>query len=584
LEAARNYAVEAAMEATFNDRNALSNALVNFRYKGNNPVGKVLNAAAEGILPFRRTPANIVMRAAEYSPIGLAKTITADAVRVAKGKITAAEYIDNLAAGLTGTGALALGYGLAAGIFEGVRLVGKEDDEDKKRTGHQSYALEIGDTSITVDWAAPAVLPLFMGANLYSALNGDGEEVSTSAFTAFLESCATSLEPMLELSCLSSLNDLATDIRYAPEGKWLYSVAASAATSYLLQGLPTLGGQIEQTFEKEKKTVHTESSDPVVKGLQQVVGRATQKIPGLDLFQAEKVDAWGQTKEKKGAVQSVFDAFLNPAYTSTIRETEADTEITRLNGVQDEKVSPDTPAKKLSYKDKDGKQVTDRILSAEEYTALSKAQGQKQKELVESILGNSAYASLTDAQKAAAIDYAYAYAKDYARGEVLEDHPGITTKWMAQIRGDVAEGILRQVAVGTTAKYTELPIEKASFVDELLSGLWDKPREDKPDGGKYTSVRQIQQIEAIVAADSELTEKQQKLVLQDILDEKAFAKYEKVTALGYDNDDFAAIYRLYLDTEGGKGNTIRALMRQQGISYAAAKQLYEIYSKSKDTK
>ena len=236
------------------------------------------------------------------------------------------------------------------------------------------------------------------------------------------------------------------------------------------------------------------------------------------------------------------------------------------------------------YKDKDGKQVSDRILSAEEYTALSKAQGRKQKELVESILGNSAYASLTDAQKAAAIDYAYAYAKDYARGEVLEDHPGITTKWMAQIRGDVAEGILRQVAVGTTGKYTELPIEKASFVDELLSGLWDKPREDKPDGGKYTSVRQIQQIEAIVAADSELTEKQQKLVLQDILDEKAFAKYEKVTALGYDNDAFAEIYRLCLDTEGGKADTIRALMRQQGISYAAAKQLYEIYSKSKDTK
>ena len=707
LKAARDYAVEEAMKATFNDHNAFSDIFVNFRYKGNNPVMKLLNTAAEGILPFRRTPANIVARATEYSPIGLAKTIVADSGKVRNGSISAAEYIDNLASGITGTGAMALGYALAAGIIEGVRLVGNEDDEDEKRMGHQSYALEIGDISIPIDWAAPAVLPLFMGANLYATLNPESEEVSTSAFIAFLDACANTLEPMLELSCLSSLNDLLTDARYAEEGRELYAIAASAATSYLLQGLPTLGGQIEQAFENEKKSVYADSSDPFIREVQQTIGRATQKIPGIDLFQTEKVDAWGEPQEKKGVVESIFDAFINPAYDSLIEETAVDAEISRLNSVQSENVSPCTPSKTITYTGTDGTVHADKRLTSEEYSSLAKLQGQTQKQLVEDLISHEAYALLSDADKANAIRFAYAYARDIARGEVVPDHPGITTKWMAELEGDIAEGILRHVTqsdltdalssvvsswkdIGGSQKaiasleqayktFTGLPVamqgnifadsggrvkyfltakdagissetfanlyktfydidngngkasekasqwsyelekaqergiitpsqkaalkeemnfwqmipaetsrfdeltgsglsaDKASYVDELLDGLLDKPRETKPDGSNYANVRTIQQIEAIVAADKELTEAQQRQVLEDILDVKAFAKYEQVIALGYNNDEYAATYRLYLDTAGGKARTIEAFQKEFGISKAAATALYEIY-------
>lgn len=581
LEAARSYAVEEAMKATFNDRNTFSDIFVHFRYKGSNPVMKVLNAAGEGILPFRRTPANIVARATEYSPIGLAKTIIADSGKVKNGTLSAAQYIDNLAAGLTGTGVMALGYALAAGLFEGVRLVGNEDDEDEKRTGHQSYALEIGDTSVTIDWAAPSVLPLFMGVNLYRSLNLDDEEVSSSDFSAFLDACANTLEPMLELSCLSSLNDLITDVRYAEEGRVLYSIAASAATSYFMQGLPTIGGQVEQAFETEKKSVYADASDPVVREIQKTVGRATQKIPGVDLFQAEKVDAWGETQKETSVAESVFDAFINPARDSPIEETAVDAEISRLNSVQSKNVSPSTPGKTITYTGTDGTVRTNKRLTSEEYVSLAKAQGQKQRELVEGVISNSAYASLSDEEKAAAIRYAYDYARDYARGEVIEGHPGVTTKWMVGLDGNIAEGILRYVATGTTTKYTELSIEKASFVDELLDELLNAPRETKSDGSNYTNVRPIQQVEAVVGADRELTETQQRQVLEDILDEAAYGKYKTITGMGYDNDDFAASYRLYLDTEGGKTKTIKQFMRELDISYAAAKKLYEVYNPPK---
>lgn len=575
LKAARDYAVEEAMKATFNDRNAFSDVFVNFRYKGNNPVMKLLNTAAEGILPFRRTPANIVARATEYSPIGLAKTIIADSGKVRNGSISAAEYIDNLASGITGTGAMALGYALAAGIFEGVRLVGNEDDEDEKRMGHQSYALEIGDISIPIDWAAPAVLPLFMGANLYATLNPESEEVSTSAFTAFLDACANTLEPMLELSCLSSLNDLLTDVRYAEEGRELYAIAASAATSYLLQGLPTLGGQIEQAFEEEKKSVYADSSDPFIREVQQTIGRATQKIPGIDLFQTEKVDAWGEPQEKKGVVESIFDAFINPAYDSQIEETAVDAEISRLNSVQSENVSPRTPSKTITYTGTDGTVHTDKRLTSEEYSSIAKQQGQKQKTLVEDILASSAYADLSDADKAKAISYAYEYARDYARMEVLPDYPGFSSKWMAELKGDIAEGIIRKTVVGTTEKYASLPIEKASYVDDLLDSIL-------PPAGK-TYATQQQKIDAVTGADGNLTDKEQRTVLKDVLSDSAYDKFLEILELGYSNDDYADSYRIYSKEKetGGKGTkarTIAAFQKKFGISENAATTLYEIYN------
>ena len=568
LDDARLFAVKEAQEATFRDTNWLSGWISKVGRRKDTPAAvKVLS---EGVMPFRKTPANVLVRAEEYSPLGIINSLAISAKALRKGSdVTGAQVINSWAKSLTGTGIFGLGMMLQS---LGLLSAGPDEDEDKDdfetMNGWQNYAITLPDgTNFTIDFLTPAAMPLLMGAQLMQLIRDGGFSVRD------LESALTSLaEPMVQMSMLQGVNDTLENIQYADNN--LGQLLINSGLSYLTQGLTnTLAGQLERTFEGERMQTYVDKDSALPDWLQRTLGKASAKIPGWDYSQIPYINAWGEEEENPAwYVNGIYNT-LSPAYIEKGITSELTDELNRLNDAQsDINVYPTAPGKSVTYGG------TEYNLSAEEYVALAKTQGQKQKELVESILGNSAYASLADAQKAAAIDYAYAYAKDYARGEVLEDHPGITTKWMAQIRGDVAEGILRQVAVGTTEKYTELPIEKASFVDELLSGLWDKPREDKPDGGKYTGVRQIQQIEAVVAADSELTEKQQKLVLQDILDEKAFAKYEKVTALGYDNDDFAEIYRLYLDTEGGKGNTIRALMRQQGISYAAAKQLYEIYN------
>ena len=117
VKEARAYAVREAQKATYRDTNAFSQAFSELGRSirpGNNKVRKGVSLAMEGILPFRKTPANILARGVEYSPIGLMVGIKQAAFDVKSGKKTGAEAIDSISAGLTGTGLLLLGVYLAS--------------------------------------------------------------------------------------------------------------------------------------------------------------------------------------------------------------------------------------------------------------------------------------------------------------------------------------------------------------------------------------------------------------------------------------------------------------------------------------
>ena len=577
LNEGRAYAAQEALKATFNDQNALSDLIVNMRYKGNNKALQVLNLLGEGVMPFRRTPANIVVRGLEYSPVGLVRGICNAAVNVRSGKISAATAIDQIAGGLTGTGMMVLGHALASGIFGSFRLRGKVDEEEKL-TGHQSWALEIGDQSYDISWLAPSNIPLLVGANLYELGSENGNNWLVNAASATV----TALEPMLELSCLSSLNDLIESVRYSGDGEALYSIAASAATNYLTQFIPTLLGQAEQAFEGEKKSVYSNADTALEKSLEKTVGRVTQKIPGIDLFQTEKVDKWGRTQEKD-AVQKAFDAFINPSKVTTIEETDADKELERLReAVPDENVYPGNFRKEVSYTDSEGK-TQSKVLTAEEYTKLAKVQGQQSRELVEKITGMDDYKGLTDAEKAKVIQRIYEYSAAVSKSAVIEGYHEEPSYITNRAKGmSVEDAIIRQEIVGTTKLYADLPLKQAVYI----SGVFDLlEKEKKADGTQYTQVRTVQKVEAL--ADSNLSEKQQKDVMDDILDDGAYEKYVKILAAGYDTDDYAAAYRLYQDTEktkhtGKKEMTIRGFMTELGISRYAAQTLYDIYAGKDD--
>lgn len=419
LERARSYAGKEALKATYQDKNAFSNLLAS-RFSGKNGVERATNMVVDAVLPFRRTPANILVRGVEYSPIGLAKSLFYDLGKVKAGKMSGAEAIDNIAAGLTGSALMALGALLA-----GAGLVSGAEDDDKQKamdnlTGRQEYALSLpGGGSVTLDWLAPESLPFFMGVELAESLGENG--VTADGITDALSSVS---EPMLEMSMLQSLNDLIDSVSYVDSSGKIVAMAASVLISYFNQAVPTFFGQVERTLEDTRMTTYTDKNLPIPTDIQYALGKASAKIPGWDYQQIPYTDAWGREEENGPLPLRAFNNFLNPAYTSRENVTQLDAEMQRLyDATGDGVVIPKRAEKSIKVDDETIN------LSADQYDKYNRTRGQTANQILEALIALPSYQSMSDGQKREAFQSVYEYATDVAKMEVSDFKPdGKTAK------------------------------------------------------------------------------------------------------------------------------------------------------------
>ena len=415
LRAAREYAILEAQKATYRDTNAFSQTISDLgrgSKAGKNKAKKAVATIMEGILPFRKTPANILARGVEYSPIGLANGIKEALWDVQKGTKTGAEAIDAISAGLSGTGLLALGLYMAAQGL--VRGHGGDDDKKKKfeeMQGHQAYALELPDgRSVTLDWLAPEALPFFIGVNLWEETGGERATLSD-----WMTSTKLVTEPLLEMSCLQSLNAVFDAVGYASsEGlDGLPAALASAGTSYLTQALPTVLGQVERTGEDKRYTTYTEKNAFLTGDIQYTLGKASARVPGWDYQQIPYIDAWGRTEASGNAGTRAFNNFVNPAYTSQIQTSEMEKELLRLYEATGESGVFPQRAEKYFTVDQERKDLT-----AQEYVKYAALKGQTSYQLATDLVKDKKYQTMSDQDKAAAVENAYKLANQQAKQKV----------------------------------------------------------------------------------------------------------------------------------------------------------------------
>lgn len=425
---AREYAIKEAQKATYRDTNAFSQAISELGRMGRNSKNgakRTIATVMEGILPFRKTPANILARGVEYSPIGIIRGMYQATVGVKKGTATAAEAIDSISAGLTGSGLLMLGFFMAA---QGV-VRGHGDDDDKENdfmelAGHQAYALELPNgTSVTLDWLAPECLPFFVGVNLCE-LSGGNPELTTMA--DWLTAMSQVSEPMLEMSCLQSLNDVFDSVGYASSNglPGLPTALVNAATSYVSQGIPTILGQAERTGEGLRYTTFTSKNSKLTNNVQYALGRASAKIPIWDYSQIPYIDAWGRTESTGDVETRAFNNFLNPAYTSTVDMSAMEEELLRLYEVTGENVFP-SRAKK--YFNADNQEIN---LTGEQYVTYAQKKGGEAYKWLTELTQSAAYRNMSNEEKVECIDYIYKAANEVAKAEVVSSYE--PTKWVKE--------------------------------------------------------------------------------------------------------------------------------------------------------
>lgn len=422
---AQTIAIKEAQKATYRDTNKFS-AWVSKLGKVDNKVASLL---IEGILPFKKTPANILARGMEYSPVGLIKSLW-DIRRVkayvngdVENGMSPAQFIDDISAGLTGTALAGLGVLLASwGVLSG------GDDDDKKQdkfdelSGSQSYALNIGGLSITLDWLAPESMPLFVGVEMYNSITGKKE--SSSMVGGIWSSLLSISTPVLELSMLQSFSDLISNIGYVKNAEGMYKILSKTTADYISQYFPTLFGQAERSFEEtQRETTYVDRNSAASTELQYMWGKIANKIPLYDFSQIPYIDAWGRTEETGSLFGRMFNNFVNPAYVKKERPTEIDGELERLYDLGETSVYPSRA--------KTNTKINGEYLTADEYVAYSTRKGQLSLDLATQFINSAEYGRASDAEKAYLIKKAYEYANDIAKYEVNND-VGFGAKWEAE--------------------------------------------------------------------------------------------------------------------------------------------------------
>ena len=614
---ATEYAAREAQEATFHDSNAISDAVSKAGKSWPAPV----RAIFEGILPFRKTPANVLVRAEEYSPLGVVNTAV-NAYQAAKGLNgkTAADVINSFSKTATGTSLFALGALLAkAGLARG-----KEDDEEQaafdKMQGKQDFSVVLPDgSSYTIDWLSPASVPFFMGVAFSDAMS-DGD----ITIGEFLKAIDTLTEPMIEMSMLQGVNDALDQIRFADNA--LVNFALNQMVNYVSQGIGnSLFGQIERITEKNRETTYTASDTAEGRTWERTLGKIMNKLPG-EYNQVEYVDAWGRTQSSGSAAERAFSNLLSPGYIGKNRSTEVDNELQRLYDAGQTNVFPS----RISMTDtvnvyrNDGRKTEERRLTKDEYVQYQKVMGQTSLELVKDLMKSPVYKGMSDEAKASAISEVYGYARRMA-AMAVEPSAKYGEKTDVSKLSNPAAYYAANASFNTaskdsenrnygeldslTASFSRLPPDVRDAVTEGNAGLaklldarengynarqyfnvYDTVKSLTPAEG-YSGVATWQKIDAVCSMNTPDTEKD--YFVMNYFEGSSKDKYTAAREAGYSPYSVAVAYQTYQlskgvdkngdgrNDSGTKKAAFIAAMMEQGASKSSAEWLYKLFSPNK---
>lgn len=359
LEKARDYAVQEAEYATFHEDNKVAQLLSEFSTKArnsNNAVAKGIGYIFEGVMPFKKTPANIVRSGYDFSPFGAISSIAktgkliyestghrkkdfAETYTTKSGNVVnrtlASDVIESWARNLTGAGMLALGYYLTnKGILNSSN---KDELYQDELEGKQNYSITINGHTYTIDGAAPASMSLLMGAELHKIVERNaipGKKVYENVGDV-IGTINSLIDPVVETSMMqgvkNTLETAASVARYddnAGAGLGvLGTMAANAGLNYVSQVVPTILGQAARVIDPVRRSTDTVSPNSFVAGMEKQGRKMMNKFPFLSMLNNPYVNARGEQELNSPSANplvSIPYQFISPGYLQEINQTEAD--------------------------------------------------------------------------------------------------------------------------------------------------------------------------------------------------------------------------------------------------------------------
>ena len=437
------YAGLQARKATFTEDNKLANHISKLE---NTNLGTQLALGA--ILPFKKTPMNIITRGIEYSPVGVLMTgyKLQDAARHQKtvkeydelenryskkkvareSRYTVNDVLESLAANATGTILLKVGMELAAAGM----LAATGDDEDKRKEqydqqmGDQNFAVVLDDGSTyTIDWLAPAAMPLLTGVEVYNQLfSGKYDETDDTLVSRALSAAGKIADPVFEMSCMQGVASALASYS-GDAGDIASTLAANIGTGYAGQFIPAPVGALARTIDDTVRSSYASKESPYTKTGENFLRQQRSKLPGLSKQNEASIDVWGNERKREFAgsdpsdiTMRVISNFIGPGNYSSNKRTALDDKLTKLYEATGD--SGVLPKRADTYIKRDGEPTV--YLSPHEYSRFSTTKGKKSAQYAGDFTSSDAYKNLDDTTKADIVSKLYGLANYEAKKEALK--------------------------------------------------------------------------------------------------------------------------------------------------------------------
>ena len=388
----------------------------------------------DALNPYPGVPANLAVKALEYSPLNIIKGFR-EVVKLARdvkaGTDVTGQQMQaamDIARGITGVPIIMLFTALAK-----TKLFRNSDDEEDYDVSSENSAQGLsgvqwnldatlraldgekaewkdGDKLMKVSWLEP--LNAFM--SIASMIADEDSDPTVDSYIK--DSLTGAFYAAMDLPVMENAQKVANTLRYADKENFWGTVGDALAQ---LAG-DFAGGMIPAPISQTARITDNYVRD--TKGdtkAQTAVNSLLNNLPWFRNQLPVKTDNFGNERlNEPNELLRAMNSFVLPGAINTFQETDVQNEVARLYetsgdvGLYPDRAGPKT----LEF----GKEKVD--LTADEQRAYHEIAGSKAEEYVNGLINSDYYKGLTDEQKSAAIKETYSIAKDLAKADYAKSH------------------------------------------------------------------------------------------------------------------------------------------------------------------
>lgn len=403
------FAEDVAKERTFQNTSSFSKFFDKMR-DGLNTLGIKGFGLGDIVLPFTKTPANILRAGVEYSPINLIK-VTSNAIKFAKDKSVINQYklVDSLAKTLTGSGLIAAGAWLAHnGIITGQAPKDYDAEAFQREQGILPYAIKSGSKYISFDWAQPAAIPIAMGADIYTNLKR-----SKNPQDAIVEGTKGGASTLFSQSMVQGLQRLF--LSYNTDSASLLDNLENSGYSAALQLLPfnALTRQTAEVMDTNKRSSYDDTTLET-----KLINQAKNALPIARQTLPKKYKTTGDNDTSR----NIIDTFFNLSNVGSPSLDNARKEILRLYNESGEKVQFPRIADKTITPEKEDKITFKEItLNGNQRSEYQKRLGLETMNAFKAKINDPKYKRKTDSEKAKELQKVITETNSKVKKQLIKD-------------------------------------------------------------------------------------------------------------------------------------------------------------------